>query len=161
MNVLLLGYANPFPNLFFFFQANLLLSLDEIEVNTKNSEDETALILAIKSQAAEIVKSLLQREKLEIKSKNSKRGREKLKVNAKDSKGWTALMLAVKGNCIDIIHELLRNENINVNVKNTEGKTALQIAYEAGHTEVVASFLRQDHQFKIDITGDNRSVVIC
>ena len=130
-------------------------------MNTKNSEDQTALILAVKNQATEIVKNLLQREKLEMKSKNSKREREKLKVNSKDSNGWTALMFAVKANYSDIIHELFRNENINVNVKNTEGKTALHIAYEAGHTDVVKSFLHRDHQFKIDITGDDRLVVIC
>ena len=115
-------------------------------MNTKNSEDETAMILAVESQATEIVKSLLQREKLEMNSKNSS--------------GWTALMLAVKGNYTDIVHELLRSKNINVNVKTTEGKTALQIAYETGHTDVVKSFLRQDHHFEIDITGEDRFVVM-
>ena len=104
------------------------------------------MILAVESQATETVKSLLQREKLEMNSKNSN--------------GWTALMLAVKGNYTGIIHEMLRHKNINVNVKTTEGKTALQIAYEAGHTEVVKSFLRQDHHFEIDITGEDRLVVM-
>ena len=93
------------------------------DVNAKNSEGYTALILASSNGHKEIVEMLLEK------------GAD---VNAKDSDGWTALMWASRNGHTETVTILLE-EGADVNAKDNYflGSTALDIAIKKEHPEIV------------------------
>ena len=99
------------------------LEQDGIDVNAKNSEGYTALILASSNGHKEIVEMLLEK------------GAD---VNAKDSDGWTALMWASRNGHTETVTILLE-EGADVNAKDNYflGSTALDIAIKKEHPEIV------------------------
>lgn len=88
------------------------LFLSGVNLDSKNVQGDTALIIASPHSYLDIVKELL------------KYGAD---VNIKNKYGDTALIWAsYKGN-LDIIKELLKH-NADVNIKNNDGKTAFNYA---------------------------------
>lgn len=87
---------------------NLFLTA-EMNPNTKNNNDETALMYAAMQGYTDIVQALLAK------------GAE---VNAKDNIGWTALILAVERGYTKIVQDLLAKD-AEVNTKTNSGLTAL------------------------------------
>ena len=117
------------------------LEQDGIDVNAKNSEGYTALILASSNGHKEIVAMLL----------DKKYGAY---VNATDDDGDTALMKVINCNeeddrpwyqveydIIEIVEKLLNQDGIDVNVENKNGKTALDIAEETGCTKKIQKLI--------------------
>ena len=74
-------------------QIDHLLSTTKTDVNAKNKNDDTALMIAIKSRMPRIVEKLLKHSKID--------------VNAKNLNGLNALFLAVQFNTPDIMEMLL------------------------------------------------------
>jgi hypothetical protein len=61
-----------------------------------------------------------------------------------DSK--TPLMLAAENGHLDVIKSLLSREGIDVNLKDGQGKTALDLAYNAGHYAIVSELINHGAQ---------------
>jgi len=91
------------------------------DVNAKNCDGYTALILASSNGRTEIVKLLLEKG---------------ANVNAKDNNGETALHSASENGHTEIVAKLLE-KGADVNAENNYGQTALSLASLNGHTEIV------------------------
>ena len=105
----------------------LLLQHPKIEVNARSTSDnETALIGAVKQGHANIVKQLLNDPRVE--------------VNAHDTEGMTPLMYAVRNGREESCQLLLQHPHIEVNAVDDRGMTALHLAF-AYNIEVFASLL--------------------
>lgn len=89
-------------------------------VNARDVEDWTALMLAGKGGHTGVVKAVL------------KRG---AKVNMKNIYGFTALMWAAKGGHTDTVKAML-DKGADVSIKNMGGLTALIYAASEGHTDI-------------------------
>jgi uncharacterized caspase-like protein len=104
-------------------------------VNVKDGDGRTALMIAVRYGHTEIVKVLLDR---------------RADVNAKDNDGWTALIWAIGpvvwygqgGGHIETIKMLL-DRGAEVNAKDNNGRTALMRAAWYGHTEIVKMLLER------------------
>ena len=90
-------------------------------MNYSNSHGDTPLILAIKTQNAEVVKFLL---------------RPTLNVNAKNSRKKTALHYAVASNDIEIANKLL-DYNASVSQVDNDGYTPIHTACKYGREELL------------------------
>jgi len=110
-----------------------LRSVQGIQVDATDLEDNTALILAAYAGYDEITAAL-----------------RDAAVNAVDMQGNTALLLAANKNCIDVVVSLLPASDINVNIANLWGLTALHCAALANHAEIVSLLLKAAH---IDINA--------
>ena len=113
------------------------LEQDGIDVNAKNSEGYTALILASSNGHKEIVEMLLEK------------GAD---VNAKDKYNATALIKASSNGHTEIVAKLL-DAGADVNAKNDYGYTALIQASRNKHTEIVAMLL--DNRADVNATDDD------
>ena len=91
------------------------------DVNYSNSHGDTPLILAIKTQNAEVVEFLL---------------RPTLNVNAKNSRKKTALHYAVASNDIEIANKLL-DYNASVSQVDNDGYTPIHTACKYGREELL------------------------
>ncbi len=94
------------------------------DVNAKNDEGNTALILAAQLNKKDIVELLLNK------------GAD---VHAANLKGYTALMLAASKGQGDVICPLVR-KGADINAKDNEGNTALQYATQYNHNNVLQIF---------------------
>ena len=106
-------------------------------VNAKNSDGYTALILASSNGRTEIVAMLLEK------------GAD---VNAKDKYNATALIKASSNGHTEIVAKLL-DAGADVNAKNDYGYTALIQASRNKHTEIVAMLL--DNGADVNATDDD------
>ena len=61
-------------------------------------------------------------------------------VNVRDSYEFTALHHAAQNNRLDVVQFLLQKQEIDVEVKTMQGDTALQLAINAGHSDVIKTF---------------------
>lgn len=95
------------------------------DVNAKDNDGWTALMLASDSDHFEVVQALLAN------------GAD---VNAKDRRGWTALMLASRTGSLDVAQALLA-KGADVNAKTGDGTTALMLASAGGRLEIVRELL--------------------
>jgi Ca-activated chloride channel family protein len=91
------------------------------DLNSKDAEGRTPLMLAAMHGHTEAVKALLDNG---------------AKVDVRDGKGYTALMYAVQAGQADIVKLLLEN-GANPNTKGKDGKRALTLAREKKCTEIV------------------------
>ena len=99
------------------------------DVNSRNSNGETALLLTTQygySEVAEIITKLV--------SKGAD-------VDATDVNGVTALMAATGRNTREAVKSLLSHK-ANANLRNKQGKTALHIAAAGLHADIVAALLQ-------------------
>ena len=129
-----------------------LLKHDNLDVNLRNKNGQTALALASggllhdhRKVHDEIAKCLydFQNQQLINASKEGKLQdvRDLLKegadINAKDGDGGTALMWASSEGHLDIVLELLNHHRINAFLQNHAGLTAVRIAIVKDHEEIV------------------------
>ncbi len=110
-----------------------ILVRGDADVNAKDNEGRTALMIAARSNDTKVVEFL------------AERGAD---INAKDNEGRTALMIAasirlirVRNNgrivgSVDVV-EFLADRGADLEAKDNEGRTALMIAAEKGNADVV------------------------
>lgn len=91
----------------------------QVAVNTRDSESQTALMVAASENNVQMVKILLQHPDIN--------------VNAINNQGYTALMLAVQNNHIAVIKLLLSVPNIDISIKNHYGDTAQDLLKQSEH----------------------------
>ena len=110
---------------------------DGADVNAKNDDGNTALMMASYNGYIKVVRLLL------------KKGAD---VNAKDNNHNTALIGASINGRTETVALLLEN-GADVNMKDDDGMTALSAASEAGETEVVRELLKNGAD--VNVIDDN------
>ncbi|MFY7842877.1 MAG: ankyrin repeat domain-containing protein [Rhabdochlamydiaceae bacterium] len=105
----------------------LILRNARCDVNTKDTDGNTLLMMAVYHNKKDIVQMLLTKPKID--------------VNAQNDEKVTALMLAVEEDAFEISRQLLKHKNIDVNLKNSDGKSAFLIAHENDSTGCVLAIL--------------------
>jgi ankyrin repeat protein len=111
---------------------NLLLGQADISVNSFTKDGETALAIATRNGGTQIVKSLLAHAAIKV----------SLQVDISQKYvNPTPLHLALRKDYIQIARLLLAHPTINVNAVTKDGETALAIATERGHTQIIKSLL--------------------
>lgn len=132
-------------------------------INEKNEKGETPLIVAIKNNAIEIVKMLLELDpNINLQDNKGKTAiihaveqdnfeilqlllKANADLNKQDIDGYTVLMYAVCCSCysndFQILKALLLDKNINLDIQNKEGYTALHLATQQGDFYTVATLL--------------------
>lgn len=105
----------------------ILLSYDNININSQTASGYTALMLAITWDAFSIFKLIISHEKID--------------VNIYNKNGDTALILAVSKNDISMTKLLLKNENIDINFKNIKKENALSIAMKNNYIDILQLLL--------------------
>jgi hypothetical protein len=113
----------------------MLLKVDTIDVNIRDKEGRTALMIACANGHDNIVEMMLKVDTID--------------VNIRAKEGRTALMCAcAKGND-NIVEMLLKVDTIDVNIRHIKvGKTALMFACNRGHDVIVARLI--DHGVELD-----------
>lgn len=94
------------------------------DVNIETSKKYTALHFAAKNDYLPIVDLLLKRD---------------ANVNALDNNKFTPLHWAALNGSEMMVNYLLQNPYVNVKIESTEGKTALHLAEEKGHSKVISA----------------------
>jgi ankyrin repeat protein len=92
-----------------------LLERDDVDVNLKDNNNETALHFA----------SLWKNKPIELFTKILEKSAD---VNAQDEGGHTALHWAIIGENRTAVEELLKRDNVDLNLKNNQNHTALHYA---------------------------------
>jgi len=148
----------------------LLLSIDGIEINSKNALDGcSALQDACKQCNICIVKTLLEHgadincttihnvSSLHVAAQlNSTElcdlllSRDNIDINIKNSCGYTPLHDAAYKNNINIVKILLGRSDITINIRNKFGCTALHTSIEKGYIPIANLLLERE---EIDVTG--------
>jgi serine/threonine-protein phosphatase 6 regulatory ankyrin repeat subunit B len=104
-----------------------------INVNARNDQNDTALIIASENGNLEAVKSLIQ---------------YKADITLKDTNGNNALIRAAKRGCFDVVEELLFRK-ASINSTNNYNKTALMEAAENGYIRVVKLLIKKGAKVSI------------
>ena len=92
-----------------------------INLNTKNSEGNTPLIIAAKEKQLHVLDELLEKN---------------IKLDKQNNEGYTALHKAVKKKHTDVVRKLL-DQNANQNTLSKNGKTPLHTAIENNSLDIV------------------------
>ena len=95
------------------------------DVNLRNKDGLTPLMMASKMGRIEVVKLLL---------------KAKADVNARQSNGWSALFAAAAGNHVEVVRCLTEN-GAELNTKDTSGRALLGLAAYAGYDAIVGILL--------------------
>jgi hypothetical protein len=132
----------------------LALVKSGFDVNTRDENGKTFLMIAAEDGSSEVVEALLDKgADVNAKTKDGytvlmsaanggddmvvtlllKRGAD---ANAKDNNGWTALMTAAKTGRSKALKALL-DRGADVNAQTKGGRTALNLAQREGHTKIV------------------------
>src|ERR1700722_11774335 len=107
----------------------MLLVQDGIDVNMKDFEGQTPLLLAAKHGHDAVIKLLLARDGID--------------VNAKNWQGWTALTFAAENGYELVVKLLLAREEVDVYSKSNSGATPLSCAASRGHEAIVQLLLKR------------------
>ncbi|HLD17318.1 MAG TPA: ankyrin repeat domain-containing protein, partial [Coxiellaceae bacterium] len=107
----------------------------------RDEEENTALILAVKSNNPAEVARLLADPRTDI--------------NAQNNTGETALIAAVRGGYLPLVVDLLGN-GANIHLKNKAVKTALAEAANSGHETIVRALVAAGAD-----SGDRRHALVC
>ncbi len=106
-----------------YIATEILLKIPGIDVNGKQFNGWTALIIAAAGGELELVKMLVNSSNID--------------VNIQENEGYTALMWASVNGKTDIVKVLLQLPNININIKDKYGETALTLARKEGHHKII------------------------
>ena len=118
------------------------------DINLKNNDGKSVLMLAIQYSMEDLVKQLLKRTDLNLKDNNGgsilmsaiesrmedvaeqllKRTDLNINVNLQDNNGYSILMLAIFSQMINIFDKLLGRTDINVNLQDNNGYSILMLA---------------------------------
>ncbi|KAJ5117572.1 hypothetical protein N7448_011204 [Penicillium atrosanguineum] len=150
-----------------------ILTLPDIDINTRRARDQSPLEMALKNQQYYIFQLLLADPRTKINQKN-KLGQtllhhaveyrdlvavqmllahDEIDVNCLNAEGDDALLLAVATyeeylpgiGLLPIIERLISTPSINVNQQDSDGRSALWHAVDFGHKRLVEIFTRADH----------------
>lgn len=139
-NVLMLACKNGYEE-----ELKLLLQHDHIQLNLQNNMQETALLLAIRSNYSHIVELLWQHA-------------TRIDVNMVDASQHTAFMAACRNGCEEIVALLLQHAlvlGIDLNAKNIHKETALMLAIEARAEKIVKMILNS--KLSLDINHEDQN----
>lgn len=119
-----------------------LLEPTSFDINAKDQDGNTALMLAVMYSNTNSVNVLLNyyNKKLED-------------INVKNNNGDTVLMIAIRYNNRDIIKRILEESTIDINVKNNENISPLILAIRLGNEELAGELLK-DKRTDINIKDD-------
>ncbi len=117
-----------------------LLNEGNLDINVKDKDGRTALILAVEHKHISIVDSLRKYKNIDI--------------NVKDKNDRTALMLAVEHKHVSIVNSLLKYKNIDINTKDKNDMTALMLAVEHKNVSAVDSLRKYKN---IDINAKDKN----
>ena len=140
------------------------------DVNYKDNEGTSLLMLACRARNNDTIRMLLQKEGIDINGSYNELQRNVLmyacvigdiqliklilqfpdfEVNAQDFDGKTSLMFASKEGHKEVVKLLLEKKpEIDVNIEDKSGDTAFIFACMKGHTDVVKLLLEEDIDFK-------------
>jgi ankyrin repeat protein len=125
-----------------------LLSLGDsnrIDLNMKNEEGQTALMIAYREGHLNVVEKLL-----------SVAESNQIDLNMKNQDGDTALMMACREGHVNIVEKLLslaESNQIDLNIKNQDSNTSFIIACQNGMLNIVRELLK--HKDYIHTKSDN------
>ena len=120
----------------------LLLAHEDIQVNIKDDQGQTALHIAARGDWT-------------VKEMRLLLAHEDIQVNIKDNQGQTALHIAARRDWTkEELRLLLAHEDIQVNIKDNEGSTALHVAVLYRAFEAVQLLLTRD-DLEVNATDDN------
>jgi ankyrin repeat protein len=111
----------------------------EADVNAKNNNGNTALLLAAGTGKLDVVEYLAEDQRVDI--------------NAKNNNGNTVLILAADNGKLDVVKYLAEDQRVDINDKNKDGDTALMLAARNGKLDVV-EYLAEDQ--RVDINDKNK-----
>jgi ankyrin repeat protein len=155
---------------------NELLKHLKIDINAKNTYNDTALMLAAKNNNVEVVKKLLKCPDIDLHIKEVDNSvleyatepvmlellkDSRIQAKVKDKDGDIALILAASKGYLEVVKKLLTYPNIDINAKNKKGDTALICAAIRGRLDVVKELLTYPN---IDINAkdkDNDTALMC
>ena len=121
------------------------LIAEQVDLNARDREDNTALHLASEKGHTEIVKALLTGEGIDI--------------NARENYEWTPLHYAARNGHIEVVEVLLKN-GAQVDLVSDEHDTPLHFAARNGHIEVVEVLLKNGANIEAEGTYYNQSLGI-
>jgi len=107
------------------------------DINLKNNNGCTALILAAQNGHTNVVQLLLQ---------------EHINVNIQNNDGCDALIFAAQNGYTDVVR-LLLDKDVNVNMQSNNRNTALILAANNGHADIVRSLINKNAD--IDMRANN------
>ncbi|CAH1133577.1 unnamed protein product [Ceutorhynchus assimilis] len=128
--------------------------IESVNINAKNINDETPLIVATDNGHNDVVITLL-KHKAETSCKTRKEGyspitiasshghldilnsliKFKANIETEEHSGWRAIHRAVQNGYVDIFNALLK-QNVNINAEFNHGGTALHTVMRNGHVEI-------------------------
>jgi len=100
----------------------------DFDINVQNSDFETCLILAVKSDYINIIKFLLKQKSID--------------VNIQDFFNCSVLLIAIRDGKTDIAKLLLQHPLIDVNIQSNTGRTALMFAIREKNLEIIKLLLQ-------------------
>ncbi|KAG4100127.1 ankyrin repeat-containing domain protein [Neocallimastix lanati (nom. inval.)] len=133
---------------------HMLVSKPDINLNLKDENEETALLLSIKYKNIKIADYLVKQKLIDVNTKNifgdcplllaieypnmhplvnTLLQREDIEVNIQNKNLSTPLMLAIQNNYEDIVKKLLAHPKIDINLKDSDGESALTISLKRGY----------------------------
>lgn len=118
-----------------------LLKEEDLNINAKNANGDSPIILACKYSNLEIVRELINFHCID--------------ANIVDKKGNTPLIIACKNNNLDIIEELLQNKETKTSIKNENEEYALLISCENNNLDAVSTLL----QYKDSIPDGSNNLI--
>lgn len=130
---------NMTPLIYDSYSGNLPLAkfsvINGADINLKDENGTTALIMATTNGNLEIIKYL-----------SDKRG---LEINAQDDREFTALMWASYNGNLEIVKYLIEERRVDINVKDSQGHNAFMYASFDGKFEVVKYLI--ENKANVDI----------
>ena len=157
--------------------SKLLLACDNIDVNLKDMEGRTPLMVAVDSKKEEAIPLLLAHRDIQVnerdwkgqtalyiaaKLRNTKAmqlllAREDIQVNIRDSTGSTALHVAIKPNILltpaklDVVELFLARGDVDVNIRDMDGYSPFYHAVHSGQPDVMHLLLtREDLEISVE-----------
>ncbi|KAM3470695.1 hypothetical protein MY5147_006251 [Beauveria neobassiana] len=148
----------------------------KVDLDSRDCDGNSALLLAAKNGHLRVVKDLLDIGKVDVNSKNNKHesallsasrlgyievvqtllaARDRVDVHAKDCYGDSAIILAAKNGHLRVVKALLKTGKVDVNFKNIAHESALLLASEGGHIEIVKILLSCDGVDVKECDGDS------
>jgi ankyrin repeat protein len=106
------------------------------DINAKNAEGDTALIIASSKNGAHLPSDEDSFNLVCLLLRYGSEGRVRINVNERDNKGNTALIKASRNGAARIVDKLI-DAGADVNAKNSKEYTALMRAEEHGYSETV------------------------
>jgi len=153
---------------------------NNVNINRKDRDGNTALLLAIRERRQDIALVLLQqtqendlncsdedgRTPLSLAAETGQEAVVKLirdtgtaRIDVKDACGWTPLCWAVRNGHEAVVKLLLETDKVNINSKDGNGRTPLWWAAQNGH-EAVVKLLLVSYGVNLNVTDDTGQTLL-